>query len=196
MEPVYFESPAAFRAWLAANNASETEIWMGYWKKGSGRAGLAYRQALEEALCFGWIDGQARSIDEHAYAQRWTPRTKTSTWSAINIRLMEELVAEGRAAPAGIAAFEARRAGRSAIYSHEQGGVAFSPAQEAALRTDAGAWAFWERQPASYRKSAIWWVVSAKQDATRARRLERLLAECRDGRRLAQFVSPGRRPVP
>jgi uncharacterized protein YdeI (YjbR/CyaY-like superfamily) len=196
MEPVFFESAEGFRAWLVEHGSTEPVLWMGYWKKGSGRLALGYREALDEALCFGWIDGQARTIDADRYMQRWTPRRKGSTWSAVNIRRMGELIAAGRANPAGLAAFERRTPGRSAIYSHEQAQVALSAEQETRFRADPAAWAFWERQPASYTKTATWWVVSAKQEPTRERRLERLIAECQAGRRLAQFVSPAKREQP
>jgi uncharacterized protein YdeI (YjbR/CyaY-like superfamily) len=193
MKPVFFEAAGDFRAWLEANHAAETAIWLGYWKKGSGRAGLTYSEALDEALCFGWIDGQVRSIDDNAYSQRWTPRKNGSTWSRINIDRMEALIAAGRATGPGIRAFERRTEARSAIYSHEQPEVALSPEHIAALSADSTAWAFWEAQPASYRKPATWWVASAKQQATRERRFAQLLDACHAGRRLSQFVSPAKR---
>ena len=193
MEPVFFESASEFRAWLTERHATEAAIWMGYWKKGSGREGLGYREALEEALCFGWIDGQARSIDAASYMQRWTPRKRASIWSTINIARMEALIAAGRAAPAGMQAFEQRTAGRSGVYSHEQERVQFDASQEAAFRADPAAWVFWEGAPAAYRQSATWWVISAKQEATRGRRLGQLIEACGAGRKLAQSVSPGRR---
>lgn len=193
MEPVFFESPDAFRTWLAENHAEEAVIWLGYWKKGAGKTGLSYSEALDEALCFGWIDGQVRSIDETAYMQRWTPRKRGSIWSNVNIERMTGLIAAGRAAPAGLLAFEQRTAERSGVYSHEQPEAEFEASQEAALRADAGAWAFWEGQPPSYRQAATWWVISAKRGETRARRLDQLAAACQAGRRLTQFVSPGRR---
>ncbi len=194
MEPVFLESAEAFRDWLAEHAATESVLWLGHWKKGSGRIGLGYKEAIEVALCYGWIDGQARSIDDFSYSQRWTPRKKGSTWSAVNIKRMEALIAGGRATPAGLAAFERRTAERTRTYSHEQGVVSFDAPQEEAFRADAEAWTFWERQPLSYTKAATWWVVSAKQDATRQRRLERLISECRAGQRLAQFTSPAARP--
>jgi uncharacterized protein YdeI (YjbR/CyaY-like superfamily) len=193
MEPVFFESASEFRSWLEANHARETAIWLGYWKKSSGRTGITYFEALEEALCYGWIDSQARSIDASAYSQRWTPRKSGSIWSRINIGRMDALIASGRAAEPGIRAFERRTDSRSGVYSHEQPGVAISPEQEAAFTADSAARAFWEKQPPSYRKPATRWVASAKQQVTRDRRLVQLLAACRDGRRLSQFVSPGKR---
>ena len=193
MEPVFFESSREFCTWLAEHHATEVVIWLGYWKKGTGRTGLRYDEALDEALCFGWIDGQVRSIDATAYMQRWTPRKNGSIWSNVNIARMAPLIAAGRVAPAGLLAFEQRTADRSGVYSHEQGAADFEAGQEARFRADMEAWAFWERQPPSYRTPATWWVISAKREETRVRRLEELVAACRAARRLGQFVSPGRR---
>ena len=188
----FFASPDDWRRWLEANHASATEVWVGYHKKGTGRPSLVWREAVDVALCFGWIDGIAKSIDEGRYRQRFTPRRKGSIWSGVNIARIEALSAEGLMHPAGLAAFEARTAARSNVYAHEQSGerAAFDAAQEARFREHAAAWAFFESQPASYRRSATWWVVSAKQAATRERRLATLIEDSAAGRRLKQLTRP------
>jgi uncharacterized protein YdeI (YjbR/CyaY-like superfamily) len=180
--PIYFESPAAFRAWLEANHDSEKEVWVGFWKKATGRQGMNWSQAVDEALCFGWIDGVAKRIDDERHVQRFTPRKPVSNWSVVNIEKMATLRAEGRLRPAGEAAFARRRADRSGVYSFEQrSDPAFEPAQQAALEADAAAWAFFQARPPSYRKAATWWVISAKRPDTRARRLATLIADSAAG---------------
>ncbi|MGE3276553.1 MAG: YdeI family protein [Vicinamibacterales bacterium] len=183
-EPTHFADVKAFRKWLAANHKKQTELWVGFYKVGSGIPTVSYKEAVDEALCFGWIDGVRNAVDETRYMNRFTPRTKTSTWSAVNIKRFAELEAEGRVTKAGRAAFEARRDDRSGIYSYEQRQRGLTPAYEARLRKDRKAWMFFERQPPSYRKIAGHWVVSAKQEATRERRFAELVRDCREGLRI------------
>ena len=182
--PRHFTTPARLRAWLERNHATAKELWIGFYKKESGRGGVVYRQALDEALCFGWIDGIVRRVDEQSYMQRFTPRRPRSYWSSVNIARAEELEREGRMAPAGRAAFSARDAQEERRYSFENRPREFEPAQVRRFEADPAAWKFFQEQPAGWRRTAIWWVVSAKKDETRARRLEALISASREGRRL------------
>jgi uncharacterized protein YdeI (YjbR/CyaY-like superfamily) len=188
-EPIYFESPAAFRAWLEQHHETETEVWVGMWKKATGRQGLNWAQAVDEALCFGWIDGIAKGVDDQSHKQRFTPRKKNSNWSAVNIANVERLRAEGRMTPAGEAAFARRRDDRTAIYSHEQRrNPELEPEQQAQLEADAAAWAYFSARPPGYRRQAIWWVISAKRPETRARRLAKLIEDSAAGRTIAPLT--------
>jgi uncharacterized protein YdeI (YjbR/CyaY-like superfamily) len=178
MEPTFFATPADFRAWLERHHERDSELIVGFHKRGSGRPSITWPEAVDQALCFGWIDGVRRRIDDTSYSIRFTPRKARSTWSAVNIKRMKELVEGGLVAPAGLAAFERRADDRSAIYSYEQRKAADLEAdQERRLRADERAWAFFEAQPPSYRRAAIHWVTSAKKPETRDRRLAQLI-EC------------------
>ena len=182
----FFRDPAAWRAWLEANHDKADELWVGYHKVGSGKPSITWPESVDEALCFGWIDGVRRSIDVGRYEIRFTPRRPGSTWSAVNIARMKELTGAGRVHPAGAAAFARRKDDRSAIYSYEQRkGAKLERAEAARLRADGKAWTFWQAQPPSYRKTATYWVTSAKQPATRARRLATLIADSAAGQRIA-----------
>jgi uncharacterized protein YdeI (YjbR/CyaY-like superfamily) len=187
---IYFASPDEFRAWLEEHHERATEVWIGYWKKHTGKPSLTWSQAVDEALCFGWIDGVLRRVDEERHIQRFTPRKPTSNWSAVNIAKVEQLRAEGRMRPAGEAAFALRREAGSGVYSYEQRHLAaFEPEQEERFRANAAAWAYWSAAPAGYRKMATWWVVSAKRPETRERRLTMLIEVSAAGRRPDQFTS-------
>lgn len=190
--PRAFRTATQLRAWFEKNAAKETELWMKYYKAGSGKAGVRYQEALDEALCFGWIDGQSKGIDEESYAQRWTPRKKGSYWSSVNIGKAERLLAEGRMTPAGLAAFEARDRQAAARYSFENRPQDLPPPLLRKLKANKAAWAFWQEQPPGYRKTATWLVVSAKRDETRERRLALLIEHAAKGERIPQLVSPGR----
>jgi uncharacterized protein YdeI (YjbR/CyaY-like superfamily) len=180
---VFFRDPAEFRAWLEANHDSASELWMGLYKKHVVDRGLTWEQAVPEALCFGWIDSQVQRIDADAVRQRWTPRKPNSTWSAVNVALVEQLSAAGRMHPAGLAAFALRRDERTGTYAHEQEGELSLPPEFAArLDADERAPRFWAEATASYRKIAIHWVLSAKQAATRESRLAQLIADSSAGR--------------
>jgi len=173
---LFFDTADDFRAWLEKHHESEREALLGFYKKGSGKGGsFTYEQAILESLCFGWIDGVRRSLDAESYSQRFSPRTKTSTWSNINIARFKELQAAGRVHPAGLAAFEARTAANSGIYSFEQGEVAFAEDQERAFRANSAAWEYWSNAPKGYRRIATWWVLSAKRPETRSKRLVELV---------------------
>lgn len=179
----FFDGPEDFRAWLVEHHDQATELWMGLTKRHVQPRGLTWEQAVPEALCFGWIDSVAQGIDEDSRRQRWTPRKPTSTWSAVNIAHVERLVAEGRMHPAGLAAFERRRPERSGIYAYEQGRAALPDDYDALLRADPVAAAFfYEAATASYRQVATRWVLDAKQQATRDRRMRQLVEDSAAGR--------------
>jgi uncharacterized protein YdeI (YjbR/CyaY-like superfamily) len=193
-EPIYFESAAAFRAWLDEHHETETEVWVGMWKKATGRQSVTWAEAVDEALCFGWIDGLMRRVDAERHMQRFTPRKPTSNWSAINIANVERLRAERRMRPAGEAAFARRRDDRTAVYSHEQRkNPVLAPEEQAQLEADAAAWAYWSARPPSYRRQATWWVISAKRPETRARRLATLIADSAAGRTIKPLTLPAKR---
>lgn len=191
---IFFANAAEFRAWMEGHHDRATELSVGYHKKGTGRPSMTWPESVDVALCFGWIDGVRHRIDDERYRIRFTPRKKTSTWSAVNIKRVPELIADGSMAPAGIAAFEARRESRSGIYSYEQRPEALPPALEKLVRANRSAWRYLEAQPASYRRAVIWWVVSAKQEATRQRRVATLVEHCAAGKPIRQFTRPDARP--
>ncbi|MGH2590091.1 MAG: YdeI/OmpD-associated family protein [Actinomycetota bacterium] len=196
MDVRYFRSPAEFRAWLKRHHASEPEVYVGYYKKGSGRRGITHPEALDEALCFGWIDGVRRSVDGERYTNRFSPRTPNSYWSTVNTARAKALIESGRMQPAGLAAFERRDEQRTRMYSFEQANPALSRAEAATFRKNRAAWLFWQAQPPGYRKTATWWVVSAKRDETRRRRLETLIEHSANGDRISQVIPPrARRPA-
>ena len=178
-EVTFFESASEFREWLAAHHDSASELWMGLRKKHVQPRGLTWEEAVPEALCFGWIDSVVYSLGPDAVRQRWSPRRRGSTWSKVNIALVEALTEQGRMHPAGLAAFAARSADKQGIYAYEQAEAGQLPAEYAALlAADPRASAFWGLAAPSYRKSCIWWVVSAKQESTRARRMQTLIDSC------------------
>jgi uncharacterized protein YdeI (YjbR/CyaY-like superfamily) len=188
---VFFDTAEEFRAWLEANHATATELWMGLYRKGDPRQGLTWAEAVPEALCFGWIDSVAQRIDETTRRQRWTPRKPTSIWSDVNVAHVQRLLAEGRMHPAGIAAFELRRDDRTGVYSHELRRE-FGPEELAAIAADPAAQAFWEQATATYRRAVASWVLGAKREQTRADRLATLIGDCAAGR----LVPPQRYGTP
>jgi uncharacterized protein YdeI (YjbR/CyaY-like superfamily) len=191
----YFASAAELRDWFDANHETATELWLGYYKKSTGRPTVSWSESVDEALCVGWIDSIRYSVDAERSRQRFTPRRKGSNWSAINLAKVAELTAEGRMRPAGLAAFEARREDRSAIYSYENRRDAkLSAEEEAQFRANDAAWTWFENRAASYRTGAVWWVVSAKRPETRERRLASLIEEAAAGRMPKALTPPGRRP--
>jgi uncharacterized protein YdeI (YjbR/CyaY-like superfamily) len=192
MEPTFFATPADWRAWLEEHHETERELLVGFWKRGTGRPSITWPESVDEALCFGWIDGVRRRVDDECYTIRFTPRQKRSTWSAVNIARVAELEAEGRMRPAGLAAFARRSDDRTAIYSYEQRRTAeLGPGEEAELRANPAAWAHFQAQTPSYRRAAAHWVMSAKREETRRRRLEQLVAESAQGRRPPALTPPG-----
>jgi uncharacterized protein YdeI (YjbR/CyaY-like superfamily) len=178
MEPTFFATPDELRAWLQEHHATAGELLVGFHKKGSGRASITWPEAVDQALCFGWIDGVRRRIDGDSYSIRFTPRKARSTWSAVNVKRFGELSELGLVRPAGVAAFERRSEDRTGIYSHERREAAtLEPAMEERFRAHARAWRWFEAQPPWYRRTATHWVISAKKPETRERRLQRLIED-------------------
>ena len=185
----FFATPDELRHWFDANHATADELWLGYYRKASGRPSVDWSQAVDEALCVGWIDGVRHSLDDTSFVQRFTPRRKGSTWSAINVAKVAALTEQGRMRRAGLAAFEDRSDARTAMYSYERAEASFTPEEEAHFRAHAPAWADWQGRPPSYRRAVTHWVTSAKQAATRARRLETLIADSAAGRKVGPMRS-------
>ena len=192
---IFFEKPEDLRAWLEANHQTEAELRVGLHRKGSGLPSITWPELVDQVLCFGWIDGIRKGIDDKSYSIRITPRKPSSHWSDVNIRRVAELRALGLMTPAGEAAFARRTPERSGVYSYERrAAAALDPSQEAQFRADPAAWEFFCAQPPGYRRSAIYWVVSAKREETRSRRLATLIADSAAGRRLGRLTPPSRRP--
>jgi uncharacterized protein YdeI (YjbR/CyaY-like superfamily) len=182
-----FRSAADFRVWLEANHDTATELWVGYYKKGVPKQSMSYAEAVEEALCFGWIDGLTRRIDDEVTSNRYTPRRKGSSWSATNIARMAELKAAGRLHPAGLRAFEERDRRKDASYSYERR-AEMPPDMLARLQADPKAWKFWEGEQPSFRKGVAHWVTSGKRPETNERRFTELLEAARVGKRPKAFI--------
>jgi uncharacterized protein YdeI (YjbR/CyaY-like superfamily) len=182
--PKFFKTPSAFHKWLEAHHASSKELWVGFYKKKSGKPSITWPESVDEALCFGWIDGVRKRIDAESYMIRFTPRKPSSVWSAVNIGNVEKLIKENRMQPAGLKAFEARRENRSGIYSYEQRSPELVEPYLGKLKRNKAAWKFFQAQPPSYRKVMNWWVVSARQEATRLKRIDKLIEESEQGRRM------------
>jgi len=188
-DPIYFTSPDELRDWFDSNHEAATELWLGSYKKAAGKPTVTWSEAVDEALCVGWIDSVRYSLDPERSAQRFTPRRKGSNWSAVNIAKVKAMTEEGRMRPAGLAAFEARTEERSAIYSYEQRHLAaLDPDEDAAFRANEIAWERFQALPPSYRRTAIYWVVTAKKPETRVRRLATLIDDSAAGRRLKQLT--------
>lgn len=188
MEPKFFATPPAWRDWLEKHHDKHTELLVGFYKKDSGKPSITWPESVDGALCFGWIDGVRRRIDELSYSIRFTPRKASSTWSAINIGRVEQLIEQRLMHPSGMKAFEARREERSRIYSFEQERVEFESAQERQFKANRTAWRFFQSQPLSYRRPATWWVVSAKREGTRIKRLATLIEVSERGETLPQYT--------
>jgi uncharacterized protein YdeI (YjbR/CyaY-like superfamily) len=183
MKANFFTSPAELRKWFEAYHDKETELLVGYYKKGTGKPSITWPESVNEALCFGWIDGVRKGVDESVYSVRFTPRKPGSIWSATNIKNVEGLIKKGLMQPAGLKAFEMRRKEKSAIYSYEQKSVAkFEAPFENKLKANKKAWEFFQSSAPSYQRAAIWWVVSAKQEETKMRRLEQLIQDSEQGK--------------
>jgi uncharacterized protein YdeI (YjbR/CyaY-like superfamily) len=193
MSPIYFATPEEFRAWLEANHETATELWVGFHRKGSGKPSMTWPEAVDEALCVGWIDGIRKRVDDERYAQRFTPRRPGSNWSAVNVARVAELIAQGRMRPAGLRAFAARTTDHTAVYSYERRHEAeLGEEFEARFRANEPAWDYFQAQSPSYRQTAIWWVVSAKREETRLKRLTTLLEDSAQGRRIKLLARPNR----
>ena len=184
MKPRFFPTPAAFRKWLAANHDNSKELYVGYYKKSSGKPSIIWSESVDEALCFGWIDGVRKSLNDKAYMIRFSPRKPTSIWSAVNIRNMERLIKENRVQPAGMKAFAARKEDRSGIYAYEQRSPELVEPYAGMFQRNKQAWKFFAAQPPGYRKIMNWYVVSAKQEETRLKRLDRLIKSSANHQRL------------
>jgi len=181
-KPHFFKTPPEFRAWLEKNHETKDELLVGFYKVGCGKPSITWPQSVDEALCFGWIDGVRRNAGEDAYTIRFTPRRARSVWSAVNIKRATELLAEGRMSAKGRAAFEARTVERSRVYSYEQTNHDLSPEYDKRFRAAKDAWAFWQKQPPWYRRVTSRFVMSAKKEETRERRLARLIDDSAHGR--------------
>jgi uncharacterized protein YdeI (YjbR/CyaY-like superfamily) len=180
----FFQAPSDLRKWFEKNHATASELWVGFYKKDSGKTSITWPESVDEALCFGWIDGIRKSVDEISYKIRFTPRRQGSIWSAVNIKRATALTEEGRMRPTGAKAFAARRENKSGIYSYEQRQAELEEPYASKMRKNKAAWDFFQAQPPSYRKILSWWVISAKQEETRLKRLEKLIAESTSGRRM------------
>jgi uncharacterized protein YdeI (YjbR/CyaY-like superfamily) len=185
MKPTFFPTRRDLRAWLDEHHDTATELWVGLYKKGSGRPSITWPEVVDEALCFGWIDGVRRGIDDQSYMNRLTPRKPNSNWSAVNVRRVQELTKRRRMRAPGIKAFRERREDKTATYSYEQRHEAkLDPAQERRFRSKKQAWEWFQTQPKGYRTTAMYWVMSAKRPETRERRLDTLIADSVKGRRV------------
>lgn len=188
MTITHFKSPADFRVWLETNHARACELWVGFYKKHTGRGGLTYDEAVEEALCFGWIDGIKKRVDEFSYTHRFTPRKPRSNWSRVNVARMKRLQRAGRVTPAGLAAFANRTPEVTGVYSFENQPKEFSDADVKRFQRNRRAWEFFQRQSPGYRRLATWWVMSAKKPETRTCRLAQLIAASAAQRRLGAIT--------
>ena len=184
MKPKFFATPEKFRAWLEKNHATEKELLVGFYKRDSGKPSITWPESVDEALCVGWIDGIRRTIDDASYSIRFTPRAIKSKWSAVNIKRVGELTKLGRMKPEGLAVFEKRDASQQDGYSYQRKDAQLDAAMEKTFRANKTAWAFWEAQPPYYKRTLSFFVISAKREETRAKRLAQLIAACAEGKRL------------
>ena len=183
-KPTFFKNPEAFRAWLAKHHETSDELWVGYYKKQTGKPTLTWPESVDEALCYGWIDSIRKTIDDTSYTIRFTPRKAGSIWSAVNIKRAQALADAGRMRPSGLVAYQARRENKAGVYSYEQRSVGLVAPYDRLLKKNKAAWDFFQAQPASYKKAVSWWVVSAKKGETRVARLEKLMMHSGRGERL------------
>jgi uncharacterized protein YdeI (YjbR/CyaY-like superfamily) len=187
MPPKFFPSAAEWRTWLEANHAKVTELLVGFQKRNSGRPGMTWSESVDEALCFGWIDGVVKSIDESTYCKRYTVRKSGSIWSKVNIAKAESLIAAGRMTEAGLIKFRQRSSARSGIYAYEQSAAELDAESATEFKENPGAWEFFLKQTPSYRKVVTWWIVSARQPLTRQKRLARLIEASSNGKPVSAF---------
>lgn len=195
MTPTFFKSGKDFRDWLETHHEAAKELLLGFYKTDSGRGGITYQEALDEALCFGWIDGVRKRRNESSYTIRFSPRQRRSIWSAVNIRRVGELIQAGRMHPTGTQVFENRDPARSKIYTYEREAAKFDTRSERQFRANRSAWRFFDAQAPSYRRAITGWVMSAKKEETRWRRLEQLIAHSENQMRVG-LLSPSRVPLP
>jgi uncharacterized protein YdeI (YjbR/CyaY-like superfamily) len=187
VRPIFFSSPQGFYDWLEEHHETEQEVYVGYWKKATGKPSLTWSEAVDQALCFGWIDGRLNRIDDERHMQRFTPRRANSKWSKVNVAKVEQLKAAGRMRPSGLAAFERRT---EADYSFERDRAELPPELERRLHAHRAASEWFGSQPPGYRKSATHWVVSAKREETRLRRLQQLIDCSAEGRPVPPLTRP------
>jgi uncharacterized protein YdeI (YjbR/CyaY-like superfamily) len=189
MKPSYFKTSGDFRSWLEENHDRAKELLVGFHKKDSGKPSISYPEALDEALCYGWIDGVRKNINETSYSIRFTPRKPTSIWSQVNMKHVRRLTKLGRMKPAGLKVFEGRDKKRSKLYSFENRDKPLEAKFVRIFRANGKAWVHFQSQPPSYRRVVQWWIRSAKQEETRLKRLRLLIESCAKGEHLGQFVS-------
>ena len=190
-EPTFFAKPSELRSWLEKHHEQEKELWVGFYKKGSGKPSIIWPESVDEALCFGWIDGVRKSLGEESYMIRFTPRKPTSNWSKINVAKVEQLSRLGLMHEAGLAAYARRDPAKTGVYSFENEGVGLGAEFEAEFRRDETAWAWFERQPPGYRRTAAHWVRRAKRESTRRARLQALITDSHAGRAIKPLRRPG-----
>jgi uncharacterized protein YdeI (YjbR/CyaY-like superfamily) len=190
VKPRFFKTSAEFRSWLAKNRTAASELWVGFYKKDSGKGGITYSEALDEALCFGWIDGVRKSVDAESYTIRFSPRQPKSIWSAVNTRRVAALTKAGSMDPSGLEAFRNRDPGRTLLYSYERERAEFTGLWLERFRSNAAAWRFFDAQPPSYKRTVTFWVMSAKKEETRSKRLDALIAESGLSRRIGLLSPP------
>jgi uncharacterized protein YdeI (YjbR/CyaY-like superfamily) len=193
MKIKFFQSASDFRKWLASNHGKVRELWAGFYKKKSGKVGISYPEAVDEALCFGWIDGLKKAVDDVSYTHRFTPRRLKSFWSAVNIKRVGELKRVGRMMPPGLKAFAGRDEQKAMQYSYERSTCKLEGEYEKRFRENLAAWEFFQAQPPGYRRTATWWVISAKREETRDKRLAKLIETSEQGRRLDMLVSQSKK---
>ncbi len=184
MRLTFFRSHSDLRKWFEKHHTTARELWVGYYKRASGKRSITWPESVDEALCVGWIDGIRKSVDDLTYTIRFTPRKPRSIWSAVNIRRARALAVERRMQPAGLAAFAVRRENRSGIYSYEQRQARLPEPYAGMLRENRAAWDFFRALPPGVRKQMCWWVISARKEETRLKRLKKLVEESARGRRL------------
>jgi uncharacterized protein YdeI (YjbR/CyaY-like superfamily) len=189
MKPTFFPSPIEFQTWLEKNHSQAQELLLGFHRRDSGKPSITYPEALDEALCFGWIDGVRKRFDESSYTVRFTPRRPGSIWSSVNTKRVGELVKLGRMHAAGQKVFDERDRKRSKLYSYERSTCKLESAYEEKFRANRKAWEFYQAQAPWYRRTTCWWVVSAKREETRVRRLAQLIEDSAHGRRVKQLIS-------
>jgi uncharacterized protein YdeI (YjbR/CyaY-like superfamily) len=190
VKPRFFKTSAEFRSWLAKNRTGASELWVGFYKKDSGKGGITYSEALDEALCFGWIDGVRKSVDAESYTIRFSPRQPKSIWSAVNTRRVAALTKAGSMDPSGLEVFRNRDPGRTLLYSYERERAEFTGLWLERFRSNAAAWRFFDAQPPSYKRTVTFWVMSAKKEETRSKRLDALIAESSLSRRIGLLSPP------
>jgi uncharacterized protein YdeI (YjbR/CyaY-like superfamily) len=188
VKPIFFETPSAFRSWLEQHHSTTDSVWVGYHKKDSGKPRITWSESVDEALCYGWIDGIRQGIDALSYRIRFTPRRPGSIWSSVNIKRAQTLIEQGRMQPAGLKAYQVRKENKLGIYSYEQRSVDLPAPYDSLLNKNKTAWNFFQAESASYRKTVSWWIISAKREETRLNRLKKLMAHSSRKQRLPEFA--------